>query len=273
MQKQISKTTAFCGGCNRHLIVPDNFTAPRGRCPRCGELVVNPKGELSRKNMEYLLKDRIDLSRLIEIRYDELTLFLLSSALLITALANIGAIVKLCTNSPQITLGLISGFFVIFGLFVVTYIIGFCFSLYHVFTKRLKSLSDKGAMLLFAVITNSVSGIAASYYMYIDSVWRDKWYLGIFPLWVFLNSFFLLIKLRNCPYEKFDDIIVDDNASLGQIISALMVLLIVFGLCHFVFKLNWSITLSISVAYATGFSKAFRELIPAKIPMADKTGE
>jgi hypothetical protein len=264
---------AYCGGCNQHLKVPDNFTAPRGRCPHCGELVVNPQGELSKKNLEYYQKDRLFLEQFFEIRYDELTLFLLSSALLITALVNIDVIAEWCAQLRGISL-LKIGFVVLSGAFFgLAYIIGFLLSLYHIFTKRLKSENEQAFMICFAVVTNFLSGIAAAFYMYVESVWQDKWYLAIFPVWVFLNSLFLLLKFHNYTHLKFDDVITEENASPAQVISGLIVLWVVFGLCHFVFKLNWAITLSISVAYSTGLSKAFRELIPIKIPMADKTGE
>lgn len=255
---------AFCGSCGLRMKVPDNFTASLGRCPRCGEIVVNPMGELRRKNWEHVFKNMLFWSRFFEIRYDELTLFLLSSALLLAVMVNINVIIGWCVKLWETSFLQILGFVVLSGFIILVYVSGFFLSLYHVFTKRLKSGSDKAVMIFFAVATNSLSGVAAAYYMYIDSVWRDRWYLGIFPLWVFLNSIFLVAKLPG-SHDEFDDVIADENASLGQVFSASVVLLIVFGLCHFVFNLNWAITFSISVVYATSFSKAFRELIPNRI--------
>jgi hypothetical protein len=247
----------ICGGCGQSSKVPDNFTAPRGRCPRCGEIVLNLLGELCKKNMEHMRDDYAFLKRFVEIRYDELTLFLLSSALLITALANVGIIAKFIKTNFK-------GILWIFLLypFVLISLAGLILSLYHVFTKRLKSINEITAMFFFALITNAASGIISAFYIYFDYVWRDKWYLGIFSIWVLLNSIFLLIKLFGLN-EKYDAII-EENATPAQVISALAVLLIIFGICHFVFKLNWAITLSISVAYATGFSRTFRELFPNK---------
>jgi 4-hydroxybenzoate polyprenyltransferase len=167
--------------------------------------------------------------------------------------------------------------FLVFSLIIITYICGFFYSLYHVFTRKSMS-DDKFFMITFAILTNSISGFAAAYSMHLEKLWPGKWYLGIFPLWVWFNSIFLLCRLFQstespADTEEFEEILADNDATPAQVIIALIVLLAVFGLCLFVFKLNWAFTLTISVAYATGFSKAFRELIPNKTQVADKTSE
>jgi hypothetical protein len=287
MQKQDYKTKVVCGGCGRSLKVPDKFPSPYGKCPRCGNRVINPYRIPSKNNKDCFRKQTL-VERIFEIRYDELTCFLLSSAVLITLILNFDVIAGwfakfynvLMTGNQSGDISnlslwgylrsvvVITLMFLGLSLGIISYVAGFLYSFYHVFTRKSKS-DDKFFMVTFAMLTNSISGFAAAYSMYMEKLWLEKWYLGIFPLWAWVNSIFLLCRLfqsteQPADTEEFEDILADDAATPAQVIIALIVLLTVFGFCLFVFNLNWAITLSISVAYATSFSKAFGSIFLGK---------
>jgi DNA-directed RNA polymerase subunit RPC12/RpoP len=259
-----------CAICGLRVKIPENFKAPRGRCPRCGELISNP-------NWRYLKEDRKtqklwsvgNLKKLkswliakLEPKFDELTVFYIGAAFVLTFLVHIPEIIN-WYNSIGLFLAVAFVAYIIsasllgipFISGLVFFFSGLIFSLYHVFNKKIKKPNDKKLMGFFAVSTNLFTGIAGAYYIAIEALELKELWLWVFPVWTLVNSFFLVLKCK--AIEKNEEAIAEEKAFLGEISFGLTVLLIGFGICHFGFALYWPFTLSICVVYATSFSKAF----------------
>jgi hypothetical protein len=129
---------------------------------------------------------------------------------------------------------------------------------YHVFTAREKTEVEKWGMLIFAVLTNAVSGIVAGIYVLKTDNVRN--WLIIFPVWNIINGVLLLLMLRLKIIDE--SCISDRDATLVQIILGLIAVLVIFIFCNYVFKLYWAITFSICIVYTTSFDKALQSIFP-----------
>jgi hypothetical protein len=138
----------------------------------------------------------------------------------------------------------------------IIFFAGFALSIYHVFTTREKSDGEKWAMLIFAVAVNAGTAIVAGMYVIEKSA---DWTI-IFPLWNLINAVLLLIMLR---YKIIDEECISDrDASFAEVVIGLLIVLILFIFCNYVFKLHWAITFSICIIYATSFDKALQSVFP-----------
>ncbi|MCP4398137.1 MAG: hypothetical protein GY801_12670 [bacterium] len=181
------------------------------------------------------------LARFFIPQYDELALFLMSvaSGLIFFTDADLRSrSIELIFEEvrPRIYIALV--FFVLGGLF----------SIYHVFTTRRKTDREKTAMVFFAIIVNGLSGVFAGIHMLEESCG----FLMVFPIWNIANGALLLILYRFKMIDKSS--IVDDNATILQVILGSIVLAITFMVCSFVFEMYWAVTFSICVAYASNVS-------------------
>jgi len=260
----------ICAICGTKVKIPATYYAPRGRCPRCGELVKNPNWhsiQKDRKTQELWsvgtfkkLKSLLIVE--LEPKFDELTVFFIGAAFVLTFLVHIPEIIN-WYNSIGLFLAVVFVVYIIsasllgipFISGLVTFFSGLIFSLYHIFNKKIRKPNDKKLMGFSAVSTNLFTGIAGGYYITIEAFELKNLWLWVFPVWTLVNSFLLVLKCK--AIEKNEEVIAKEKASLGEIIFGLTVLLVGFGICHFGFGLYWPFTLSICVVYATSFSKAF----------------
>jgi len=235
--------------------------APRGRCPRCGELVRNPNWRTATKRQEPLL---IRCIWALGPNYDELSAFLTGGAFVLTILANASKILTFLKSSRPISpvSAIVIMVHPVTAIPLWAFIFGMIFSLYHVFSKRIKKPIEKIVMTFFTVTINVITGIVAGIYMLRQQSMNNKQWLYVFPIWAFMNSAIIWIKFSSC--KNISDLIADENASLGEAVFGLVTLLTVFCLCHFVFGLEWPFTLSICVVYATCFSKGFGDVFLGK---------
>lgn len=187
-------------------------------------------------------------------RYDELSLFLMSLSFFLVYFLdpdlNALAYKFLITEfDPRLY-----SFYAVFLLFIC----GAAFSIYHVFTTAQKTDSEKFAMLYFAVLVNGLTGLLAGAHL----LQTSHGYLKVFPVWNILNSLLLLLLYR---FHLIDEsAIADDNATPYQVVAGGAVVLVVFLVCQFVFRLHWTITFSVCVCYATNVNSFLQRLLPTR---------
>jgi hypothetical protein len=181
--------------------------------------------------------------------YDELTLFLTAVTFVILFFTNV-------TLQNDISRFLMRLDVWRRYIYVILFMAGVFMCLYHVFTKRKKTDLEKGIMLLFAVTINAATGIIAGVYMIKESA---AWLL-IFPIWNIANSLLMILMQYANIFDV--DCIADRNATSRQVILGLVTVLIIFTFCNFIFKMNWAITFSICIIYATSFDRALQSVFP-----------
>jgi hypothetical protein len=251
-----------CPTCGQKIKIPDSFTFSRGRCPKCKEMILNPRGSVAQGNLMQNLNAMRSLSffRWFEVRYDEISVYIIAAALLILILVHLGPIIRWFREGvSSSTIGEIIWYGFCGSIILLCFGTGWFLSLYHVFTNRKKNPDEGGLMAIFAISVNAVTGFLVARYMFFSGMWVNKWWLGIIPVWLFLNSIFLFLKLQFHQYN--DDVISDENASIVQVFVSTIILVAVFAICHFILDMYWAVTYSICVIYATGFAKAVRSLV------------
>lgn len=196
--------------------------------------------------------------------YDEQSLFLIAFTLLLIILSNkhIKYVLFLLLNRQikydfitslihQVTL--LTAFW-LFWFFAII-LPGFLLSFYHIFTKREKTRTEKHLMLLFAVITNAIIGIAAGIYV----IRQCPVWLLIFPIWNIINCISILImfdaKIIN------ETCIIDRKTTPTRVVIGLITTIVIFVSCKYIFKLYWAVTFSICTIYATNFDRALQKVL------------
>jgi DNA-directed RNA polymerase subunit RPC12/RpoP len=273
-----------CIYCGQRIRAPDEQGGKKGKCPTCKHEVHVPyppkkrpivtldaserekmaKAELALMNIATdspedaaeLMKEKAGW--LIPV-YDELSLFLMATTLILLYFVNTTMRVQIYNWISEYG----SEWVYIIG---IIFLCGLYLSVYHVFTTREKSEPEKWGMLIFAVLTNAVTGIVAGLYVLKNDNVRN-WQL-VFPIWNILNGILLLLMLR---FKIIDEECISDrDASATEVVIGLAAVLIIFALCNYVFKLYWAITFSICIIYATSFDKALQSVFPNLAPQSDE---
>ena len=278
-----------CIYCGQRILAKDDGIGKKGKCPKCAHLLTVPKSTKGRPAIssdkepmpvppqirvpawdEDSCFGRIDAAgELTELEkealgffiptYDELSLFLMAVTLILLYAGNSGMrdLFRYATSHIRE-----------FGVFIFlfAFLAGLGLSLYHVFTSREKKSYEKIIMMFFAVVTNAGAGIIAGWYVIKHSS-AHSWLL-IFPIWNLVNGILMLLMLRYMIIEE--DRISDRNATIGQVIIGLAIVLVIFIFCNFVFRLYWAITFSICIIYATSFDRALQNVFPG---LADRDAE
>lgn len=145
---------------------------------------------------------------------------------------------------------------------------GLVLSLYHVFAKREITVPEKYAMLFFAVMSNAICGILASLHVIDESAGAHPVFL-VLPIWNMINCVILLASYRTGELNEKN--ISDEKASRYEVLAGVVVIVGIFVVCRFVFKLYWAITFSICVIYSTNFGDALGALLhPEERQMAEE---
>ena len=181
--------------------------------------------------------------------YDELALFMMSYVLILLVLA----------NNPLRTWNLKNfsikadhpGLILIVAIFSG----GFILCLYHAFSGRRKTPLEKKIMMFFAAIMNGFAGIWSGTYILVHS---KGWAFSIFPVWNIISGYILILFLRT---SRMEECIGDENITLGRLFLSGAIATGIFYVCHFIFVLNWAMTFSICVAWATSLSSSFNALV------------
>jgi hypothetical protein len=182
------------------------------------------------------------LSRSI-VRYDDLTLFALSTAFLL-----------LLWISPDARRDVFFASILQRNFFVMLALLGMVLSFVNVFFRHEKGDTEKWIMLLFAVLATAGIGVYAGYVVLSEV---RNW-LIIFPAWNILNSVILLSLFHEGAVTG--DSITEGRATAGQVVLALISVGLVLGLCHYIFQLHWAIAYSICVGYTMSFHQALRDV-------------
>jgi hypothetical protein len=142
-------------------------------------------------------------------------------------------------------------------LMLIPFLAGLAFSVFHAFSRRQKTIPEKTAMLLFAVLVSAATGLYAGNYMIQHS---EGCWLLIFAVWNVIYSGLLLIKFalmfRTGPIDV--TYVSDQNAAPAQVILTLFAVVVIFICCRYWLGLHWAITFSICIAYTTSLDRAVR---------------
>ena len=138
------------------------------------------------------------------------------------------------------------------GLFVY----GFLLSMYHAFSSRPKSHSEKKNMLLFAGYVNGIAGITSGIYLQEHSTGG----LALFPVLNIING---LLHINHAVIADKGEIrdVEDRDAELPEIISGVFVTFILILVCRYIFEIYWAFTFSICVVYATNFNMLVHKVV------------
>ena len=136
---------------------------------------------------------------------------------------------------------------------------GLLLAIYHVFATRQKTDIEKLLMLIFVVLANALAGIAAAEYAYESA----SGIAAIFPAWNFANGILLVFMLRAGIIDENN--ICDRNVTLAQALFSLVMVAAVFTFSTVVLGLNWALTLSLCVSYASSVNALFQDWVAARL--------
>ena len=174
--------------------------------------------------------------------YDELSLFVMSVSFLFIYFTN-----------PDIQLQLykrvLSAPVILAGLLLVFFATGMVLSLYHAFSERPKTEPEKLLMLYFGIIANYAAGMAAAIHIFQTA---GSWLLFILPA---LNIVYAVVPVVMGGATLLDgSYVMDDDVATAELVTGLIFLAVLIGVCQYYHRFYWAITFSICVAYATGLS-------------------
>lgn len=175
--------------------------------------------------------------------YDELGLFCMSYVLILLVLFNASA-----TTIDFSSWGEDPG--IIFIL--IAFLTGMGLCIFHAFSRRKKSRTEKRLMILFAAILNGFCGIWYGTYILVHT---PGYALAVFPVWNIISGYILIASLRS--HSGFDQrIISDENISLKKLIVNSIIVTALFLICQVYFQLVWAATFSICMVWITNLNKA-----------------
>jgi DNA-directed RNA polymerase subunit RPC12/RpoP len=273
-----------CVYCGQRILAREDGAEKKGKCPKCRHELRVPKTTIGRPAISIEKTEPMHRLKNTTVRqnppltktphlpdyqddgiadlfqekagwfiptYDELSLFLMAITLILLYVANAlmrEQIHKWMATHQDIWVYIVATIF----------LCGFGLSIYHVFTTREKTDAEKWGMLIFAVLTNAISGIVAGLYV-LRSATTQNWLL-VFPIWNIINGALLLFMLR---FKIIDEECISDrDANTSEVIIGMIAVLIIFLLCNYVFKLHWAITFSICIVYTTSFDRALQSVFP-----------
>ena len=216
-------------------------------------------------------KPIFNLFKKIEPEFSELSVFYIAVTFIITFLANITQIINWYKSIGLFLLIAFVAYLILASLLGTPYITGIAYfisgfagSLSCIFKKRKPPANPKlkKFVAFFAVATNFLTGMICVFYLVFQAFEINKPWLYIFPAWTFMNTLLLLPKCQSI--EKNETVIAEDDSSFAEIIFGLIVLLAVFAICNYAFKIYWPFTLSICVVYATICCKFFGHIFMGK---------
>ncbi len=189
-------------------------------------------------------------------RYDDVTLFALSLSFVLLWLMDPDLqqnLIGLFTSRlarDEVRVILVGGAF--------TAAMGLALSLVNVFLRREKSVLEKFAMLVFAIVVTASTGLYAGWLM----LRQSRGWLMLFPIWNILNAYLLILSSMiavdtNC--------VTDEPASFAQLVITAICVPVLLAVCEY-YGLHWSVTFSIAVAYTMSVHNAIRDVFGRKRP-------
>jgi hypothetical protein len=177
-------------------------------------------------------------------RYDEVTLFVMSSSAILLFLLDaafrsvvISEVAEPSDLRMYALLPFLAG--------------GLVLSLVQGFIRHEKREFEREMMLMFAVFFQAFSGIFAAFHLVVNPAWTIHW---IFPLWNFVSGILLLMMYRMQIVGI--GAIIDTRVSRVQIAICILPVAVFIFLNNVVLGMHWSVILSMSVALAGVLSHA-----------------
>lgn len=273
-----------CMYCGRKIRAQAKLVGRKAPCPACGHRLLIPKppapseetaapdppattptqtqlweGKSNKEIAKLLLRDRLlkpgdqDRANIRQAispalpRYDELTLFTLSTTFLLL-LAISPAMQK---DLPKVAMLLRDGRI---SLLVGAAAVGMVFSLFGIFFPFPKPELVKWPMLAFAVVVTAGTGL---YTGYVTFTTTPRW-LIVFPAWNIINAVMLLTLFgQGLPGPNC---ILDRRAKFWQVVLTLVCVGLLLGACEYGFRLHWAITYSICVGYTMSLHHAITDV-------------
>lgn len=177
-------------------------------------------------------------------RYDEVTLFVMSSSAILLFLLDAAfrsVVISEVTEPSDLRMYALLPFLA--G--------GLVLSLVQGFIRHEKREFEREMMLMFAVFFQAFSGFFAAFHLLVNPAWTIHW---IFPLWNIISGILLLLMYRMQIVGI--GAIIDTRVSRGQIAICILPVAGFIFLNHVVLGMHWSIILSMSVALAGVLSHA-----------------
>jgi len=188
-------------------------------------------------------------------RYDELSLFLMSLSFCLVCFLNpeLKAIaIKLLITDFDWHL------YPIYAL-ILLFLSGMILSVFHALSGVRMTPGQRTSMLFFAVMANLFSGLVAGACLLASTFGI----LAVFPLWNILNAVLLLLLCRIGIVNE--QAVSDDAPSKIELLVGTLAVCVTFSVCQFVFDLNWAITFSICMSYASGLSRLAGRFLPQRL--------
>lgn len=262
-----------CPRCSHLLLVPtplysqmrDMLKLKKQEPPATQDIIENysqsSHPEFTKPNL-YIVEDtEPEESELINIDFDEESLFAMSFSLCLLMLLNsqmrkvfFSFILKLFAGGPFPT-----ALAIIFLL--IPFVTGLLFSAYHAFSSRKKQFYEKAMMLFFGVAISAGAGLCAAWHIITT---ERTILLMIFAVWNLLYSALIILKFQVVTVGNIDlgeEYVSDRNAGFGQIILGAVAVTIVLLSCHFLLNMHWSITYSVCVTFTSSLDKAIQKVL------------
>jgi hypothetical protein len=141
-------------------------------------------------------------------------------------------------------------------LLIIAIVVGMSLSIYHAFSSKKKSARTKGWMLYFAIMMNLLSAISAGLYQLKNGY--DLFF--IFPAWNILTAVSIYFLYKN-DHSR----ISDSNAKIIEIVTGSILSITLILISTYYFYNHWSITFSITNAYATSLYKPLSSFLENQI--------
>lgn len=236
---------ANCQICGKKALEPSPLRIPI--CHDCYQQGLRLGRVVIKTSAQGVIEPPRRLRRLLLPKYDELSLFLTSLLFILVCYYD----AEFRSDAQNFLFKETEGDFLVA---IPLLIGGIVYSLYHVFTSRPKTPTEKKLMLFVAVVTNGFSGIVAGLHMFHSAA-------GILLVFPVLNiiSGVLLVFVWGCEVADGDHLkeeatlakwVSDDNASWLAVVVASVALLALFAFCQ-ARQLHWSLTCSICLACTT----------------------
>jgi hypothetical protein len=177
-------------------------------------------------------------------RYDEVTLFVMSSSAILLFLLDTAfrsVVISEVTEPTDLRIYALLPFLA--G--------GLALSLVQGFIRHEKREFEREMMLMFAVFFQAFSGIFAAFHLLVNPAWTIHW---IFPFWNIISGILLLMMYRMQIVGI--GAIIDTRVSRVQIAICILPVAGFIFFNHFVLVMHWSVILSMSVALAGVLSHA-----------------
>jgi len=145
------------------------------------------------------------------------------------------------------------------SILILVWLYAWFLSIYHIFSEKEVTKSDKKMMLDFTIVTITAVGMIASIHILSES--KGIWV--IFPIFNFISvyiSFLLLNELRKRGIITTTDVIIVKQAKREEVIVGTIAVFILFFISNYIFKNHWSITFSICTSYAALFNEMITKL-------------